>query len=343
MVKFLVIRFSSIGDIVLTTPVVRCLKQQVEDARVHYVVKKQYASILENNPHIDKIHLFDDDLKGLADILSAENFDYIIDLHKNIRSNMIRNRLKLHSFTFPKLNYQKWLLVNFKIDHLPDLHIVDRYFEAVKLFDVKNDGKGLDYFIPAAEEVDIAGLPSGFRNGYIAFAIGAQHFTKKLPSSKIASICRKTGLPVILLGDRNDQPAGEEISKSAGTLVLNACGQYSLNQSASLVRQSRLVITHDTGLMHIASAFGKNIISIWGNTVPKFGMFPYMPGKDSMIAEVQGLNCRPCTRIGFSACPKKHFKCMNNIDEELIAEKALSLFLIFSSPEERWLKGFNFS
>jgi heptosyltransferase-2 len=153
-VKFLIIRFSSIGDIVLTTPIVRCLKQQVQGAVVHYLTKPQYGSIIENNPHIDKVHIlknFDETINELKD----EGFDYIIDLHKSLRSWRFKNQLKVMDFSFPKLNREKWLMVNLKRDKLPDVHIVDRYFEAVKVFDVNNDNKGLDYFIPEADKVDL--------------------------------------------------------------------------------------------------------------------------------------------------------------------------------------------
>jgi ADP-heptose:LPS heptosyltransferase len=325
-VRFLILRLSSIGDIVLTTPVVRCLKQQVEGAEVHYLVKKQYSCIVEHNPFIDKVHTFDDDLKSLIEILSAENFDYIIDLHKNIRSNLIKKRLKLVSFSFPKLNYKKWLLVHFGINRLPDIHIVDRYFEAVKLFDVKNDDKGLDYFINEPDEAVINDLPEKFKSGYIGFAIGGLHFTKKLPPEKLVSICKKTGLPIVILGDQNDAETAEIIRNQAGDNIFNACGRFSINRSASLVKHAKAIITHDTGLMHIAAAFKKNIISIWGNTTPQFGMYPYLPGDRSEIIEVEGLKCRPCTKIGFSKCPKKHFRCMNDIDEDKIVSIALMLF-----------------
>lgn len=326
MVKFLIIRLSSIGDIVLTTPVVRCLKQQVEGAEIHYLIKKQYSSIAESNPYIDKVHLFDDNLNVLTEQLKKENFDFIVDLHKNIRSNLIRKRLKLVCFSFPKLNYEKWLLVHFGINRLPSIHITERYFEAVKLFGVINDNKGLDYFIIPADEAVINHIPGSFRNGYICFAIGAQHFTKKLPPEKIISVCRKIDLPVVILGDKNDSETGEEIQKQVGNAVFNACGKFSLNQSAALVKHAKVIITHDTGLMHIAAAFKKKIISVWGNTVPQFGMYPYLPDEQSEIIEVTGLKCRPCTKIGFSACPKKHFRCMNDIDEDKIVSNALRLF-----------------
>jgi ADP-heptose:LPS heptosyltransferase len=324
-VKFLIIRFSSIGDIVLTTPVIRCLKEQVKGAQIHFLTKSRFVPLITANPYIDRIHELRDQGKIIR-ALRQENFDYIIDLHNNLRTAIIKSRLPLVAFSFNKLNLEKWLLVNFRIDHLPDIHIVDRYLETVRLFDVVNDHRGLDYFIPPMEEVALADLPAAFHNGYILFAIGANHATKRLPAEKITEICRITRLPVILAGGMEDASIAEIISNACGPLVWNACGKFSINQSASLVRQARVVITHDTGLMHIAAAFRKKIISVWGNTIPGFGMSPYMAGTGSAIHEVRGLKCRPCSKLGFEKCPKKHFKCMMDQDTSGIATLACRLF-----------------
>lgn len=326
LVRFLIIRFSSIGDIVLTTPVVRCLKEQIEDAEVHYLTKKSHASIVASNPYVDKVHVLDNNMPPLLKALKKESFDYIIDLHRNLRSARVKQSLRRLSFSFDKINWQKWLMVNFKIYKLTDKHIVDRYLETTALFDVKNDGKGLDYFIPRADHIELNQLPSLFSDGYIGFAIGAQHHTKKLPPEKIAALCRKIDLPVLLLGGKEDVETAKRINEAVGDNVYNACGKYNLHQSASLVEQARCVISHDTGLMHIAAAFGKKIISIWGNTIPGFGMYPYRSHPASFMAQVQGLPCRPCSKIGHARCPKDHFRCMTWQDEDIIAGKARELF-----------------
>jgi ADP-heptose:LPS heptosyltransferase len=317
-IKFLIIRFSSIGDIVLTAPVIRNLKQQCEDAEIHYVTKQQYKSILDNNPYVDKVHTLDKSFDEMILELRREHFHYVIDLHKNMRTSRVKLRLLSTFFSFKKLNLEKWLMVNFKINRLPKLHIVDRYMETIKFFIDENDQKGLDYFIPAGDEINLDCLPELFRKNYIAFAIGAQHATKRLPLEKIISICKKINKPIIILGDNNDKIVAEKVKNAVGENIYNACGIYNLNQSASLVKQAKLVISHDTGLMHIAAAFKKQIISIWGNTIPEFGMYPYLSDEASEIVEVKGLKCRPCTKIGFNKCPKKHFKCMMEIDEERI-------------------------
>jgi heptosyltransferase-2 len=205
---------------------------------------------------------------------------------------------------------------------MPEKHIVDRYFEAVKRLGVKNDGHGLEYYIPEEDIVDAAYLPATHRSQYVAFAIGGKHATKCLPAEKITEICKKSGKPVILLGGREDFEKGELIRNGTGEHVFNACGTFSLNQSADIVRNAEVVITHDTGLMHIAAAFGKKIISVWGNTVPELGMYPYMPEREdnSRIIEVLGLSCRPCSKLGYQKCPKGHFNCMQKINIQSIIE-----------------------
>lgn len=315
--KILIIRFSSIGDIVLTTPVVRCLKLQLPALELHYLTKEQFLPVLEVNPYISKVWLYDYNFHHLLPQLDSEGFDYVVDLHKNYRSFYVRWKLGLMSGTFSKLNVRKWLIVNLKINLLPPVHIVDRYMNAVSGLGVHNDGIGLNFFIPENAGIDPETLPEIFRRGYIAVVIGGKHNTKIFPMEKVIEICKKMTRPVILLGGNEDRDRGERIVDATGPTVFNTCGSYTLNQSASLIRDADAVMTNDTGLMHIAAAFHKRIVSVWGNTVPEFGMFPYLTGeekKNSLIVEVKGLSCRPCSKLGYGACPKKHFRCMNDID-----------------------------
>lgn len=317
--KVLIIRFSSIGDIVLTTPVVRCLKNQLDHVEIHYASKQSFVSFLAPNPNIDKLHLLAEDERAFIEALKKEQFDYVIDLHHNLRTLRIKRALKAKTFSFDKLNFKKALLVNFKINKMPDRHIVDRYMDTVSSLGVVNDDKGLDYFIPEKDEVSIAQfLPQTFGDGYASFVIGGQHQTKKLPTHKLIELCAQIAVPVVLLGGKEDVSESEKIEKHfEGTgKIYNAVGQINLNQSASLVRQSNIVYTHDTGLMHIAAAFQKKVVAIWGNTVPEFGMYPYQTEYVNM--EVKDLSCRPCSKIGYDKCPKGHFKCMENQKNDTI-------------------------
>jgi len=318
--KFLIIRFSSIGDIVLTSPVVRCLKNQFPDAEIHYLTKKRNADILNANPYIYKLHLLEDSLSKTIKVLKKEKFDYIIDLHNNLRSMTVKLALQIKSFSFRKLNISKFLLTSLKINTMPDGHIVDRNLATLQYFNVVNDGNGLDYFISPEDEYPINGLPEFYQQGYIALVLAGTYMTKKMPAEKYRSLLLQSNYPFILLGGKSEQGMAATIIGWNTGNVLDFTGKLTLNKSASLIKNARLVISNDTGLMHIAAAYHKKILSVWGNTVPELGMSPYMPGSGSEILENKGLTCRPCSKLGYHKCPMKHFKCMMDLPESKIIE-----------------------
>lgn len=310
MKKFLIIRFSSIGDIVLTTPVVRCLREQT-GAEVHYLTKRKFAPLLEANPHISKVHAIDQYLAEVIPRLRAEHFDAVVDLHKNWRSFGVRMSLGKMAYSFDKLNLQKWLLVQLKWDLLPKVSIVQRYMQAVEPLGVKDDGGGLEYYLPEQREALSVVLPEK----YIAVAIGAAHNTKRLPMAVALDLCLRLTLPAVLLGGVAEWETGQAIASALPEgRAINLCGKSSLHQSAAVIRDAAAVLSHDTGMMHIAAAFRKPIVSVWGSTVPAFGMLPYYGTRAvrNLIFELKDLPCRPCSKIGYEKCPNGHFRCMND-------------------------------
>lgn len=336
--KILVIRFSSIGDIVLTTPVIRCLKQQYPTAQVHYLTKAQFASILEGNPYIDKLHLLGDSLEQCIAKLKTENFTHIIDLHKNLRTASVKKALKVPSGAYPKLNIEKWLLTNFKLDFMPDKSIVDRYFEASGTLKLHNDGQGLDYFVPPNCELHANDLPMSHWSGYVACVIGGSFATKKLPIEKWKLFCEAIPYPVMLLGGKEDAAEGRLIASIDDIKIYNSCGKFSLNESAELIRKAKVVVSNDTGLMHIAAAYKKPIVSVWGNTSPEMGMYPYYGfnnlktriAPQSVIIENKTLKCHPCSKLGYNKCPKGHFRCMNDLPVSTIVSETIHLWQQFN-------------
>lgn len=310
-IKFLILRFSSIGDIVLTTPVVRCLKQQIPNAEIHYCTKKSFIGLLNQNPYIDKIWSLEDDIQLLIQDLRKENFDYIIDLHHNLRTFWIKANLwQVPAYSFSKLNIQKWLYVRFKWQVMPNMHIVDRYLKTVESLGVQSDGKGLDFFIAPHEEVNLKDVFPNLSPQFAAFVIGAKFNTKQLPADMIAHWCKHLNMPIVLMGGKEDVAKGAEICKMLpNEQVFDAVGKFNLQGSASILKQASVVLTHDTGLMHIAAAFHKKMVTFWGNTTPQLGMYPYQVDQVTYI-ENKELVCRPCSKIGFNACPKGHFNCM---------------------------------
>jgi len=316
--KFLIIRFSSIGDIVLTSPVVRCLKTKFPEAEVHFLTKKRNADLLQANPYIDQIQLYDISLSDTIQRLKTENYDYIIDLHNNLRSLRVKLGLKARSYSFNKLNFQKLLLTRLKLNTMPDRHIVDRNLETIRPFNIVNDGKGLEHFIPEEDEFPLSELPESFRSGYVALVLAGTYTTKRMPVEKYRRLISESNIPFVLLGGKGERTMASSILEWNIGNVMDFTGKLRINQSASLVKNAKLVISNDTGLMHIAAAFHKKILSVWGNTSPELGMYPYLPGEGSEILEVKGLPCRPCSKLGYHECPKKHFHCMNDIPEDRI-------------------------
>lgn len=317
--KILIIRLSSIGDIVLTTPILRCLKKQVPNCEIHYLIKANNAIILSNSPYVDKIICFSDSVSQTIKELKKENYDYVFDLHNQIRSSIIRLRLLKPTKVFNPLRFKKWLLVKFKINKMPKRHIVERYFDVVRDMGLSDDGQGLDYFLNEEDFISPDALPLSFQEGYIAVVVGSKHNTKQMPVDMLIRLCEGINKSIVLLGSKQDRQKAIRIENAVGARVFNACGAYNLNQTASLIKNSDGVISPDTGLMHISCALNKNIITIWGNTVLDFGMYPYM-SKDSKsevhIFENKNLSCRPCHKHGYSKCPKKHFRCMKELNVE---------------------------
>lgn len=311
----------------LTTPVIRALQQQL-NAKVHVLTKRSFAGVLSANPYVAKIWQIEKQVSEVLPALRQEGFDAIVDLHRNLRSRHVKLGLwGVPSYTFDKLNWKKWLLTRWQIDRMPDVHIVDRYLASVAPLGVKNDGEGLDHFLPEADRV--APTEHGLDQPFVALVIGAAHATKRLPNEKLRELCQHLSVPVALLGGPADEAAAV-VTSTGLPHVHNFCGKLRLHQSADLLRQSSVVITHDTGLMHIAAALRKPIVSVWGNTVPEFGMYPYLPDSapPHSIFQVKDLSCRPCSKIGYAECPKGHFRCMEEQDMVAIAQRAVTFFLL---------------
>lgn len=320
--KILVVRFSSIGDIVLTTPVLRNLKRAYPQSEIHFFTKPSFAPILATNPYVDQIHELESPLRPQLKRLKAEKYDLVVDLHHNLRSQRVKWALGAPHISFNKANFAKILLVKTKRILRPIPHIVERYHKVLRQIGITPDHAGLDFFLTETAINEAASIIKNagpdFSGDCLAVVLGATHQTKRWLPVHFTSLLNQFRQPVILLGGPDITKEAKAIIGGLDVPVLDAVGKYDLMVSAALMKSCRAVLTHDTGLMHVAAAFGMKVFSLWGNTVPEFGMTPWKT--ESYILENTEVSCRPCTRIGFDICPKGHFNCMGKLTPEKVLE-----------------------
>ena len=326
--KILIIRFSSIGDIVLASPVFRCVKKQLPDAQVHFLTKLSYKIVTAANPFIDKFFYYENNMEELIVRLKAENYDHVIDLHNNIRSNKIKRLLACDTHTIEKLTFQKFLLTQLNIDVMPDRHITQRSLDTVFALGIKDDGGGLDYFIAKEYELKRDDIPTSHLAGFIVIVIGATYFTKRFPVHKILELCSKINHPIILLGGKEDAANGKIIADNDSVKIYNACGKFNISESADIIKKAKVVVSNDTGMQYIACALKRPVIALWGGTSPDLDVEPYygsnfLSNQQKPIYEniVLNLKCQPCSKYGLDKCPLDHFNCMQKINVDELVEK----------------------
>jgi heptosyltransferase-2 len=318
--KILVIRLSSIGDIILTTPLIRCLAMAYPSAQIDYCTKSSFVSLIISNPHISTTYT--------TDQLPVGNYDLVVDLQNNFRSlTIVRSLHSIRTVRYRKENWKKWFLVQCKFNLYGSYSsVVERYLSSLHEIGISgSDQEGCELY-PSSEDLAYAApyIPRGKKT--LALCFGAKHFTKRYPPKQfadlISSLLIKESLQIVLLGGKEDAPQATEIMCSlpdtCRTMVVSLAGSCTLMQTAALLSRCDAVLCNDTGLMHIASAFGKKLFVLFGSSSQAFGFLPWHTPYE--LFEVEGLHCKPCSHIGRNHCPKGHFRCMNDLSPNTIAE-----------------------
>jgi len=328
--KILIIRFSAIGDIILTTPVIRAVKKRYPQADLHYLTKKQYVDLVKHSPYVSKVIAFDPENTSLLSLilqLRQEKYDWIIDIHKNIRSKLIRHLLfAKRKSSYSKGYWRRFLLIRFKYkSSAPFLHVIDKYFAAIKKHGVNNDQQGTEVFYPTAIEKEIKKIFSLSGNEIVAICPGASYFTKRWTRDgfeEVGQMLMKEGKKVVYLGAENEKELCEGLAHATGAVSL--AGKLNLLEAACVLQRSSFAITNDSGLMHLAESQNTPVISIFGATVPELGFAPFL--SKSRIIQHRELKCRPCHGKGKRYCPKKHFDCMEKNDKKQLFKEVFGLF-----------------
>jgi lipopolysaccharide heptosyltransferase II len=340
--KILLIRFSSMGDVVLASPLIRILRNAYPVAQIDFMVKREYAELLKCNPNLSRvIELRSDEqeeLKALKSEMRRQRYDAIIDLHNSLRSRYLRMFAGARSVrVVNKRLRERFFLVRFKRNYYRSVTpVAERYIETVRKFGIRDDGGGLEMFVPEEIAQSVAVLLGKFRLERYGTVIGmapmAKHFTKRwLPERFVeygVRCAKENGAKILVLGSREETDIcgdiAQMINAGAGTNAAESlAGKISLIETAAVLDHCALLLSNDTGIMHIAAARRKKVVAIFGSTVREFGFFPYRT--ESIVVERAGLPCRPCSHIGLARCPEGHFKCMKEtgVDEVLAATRTL--------------------
>lgn len=321
--RLLVIRLSSIGDVVLTTPILRSIRAALPAVELHLLVKPAMAGVVRHNPHLTRLHTLAPRLADTVDALRAVGFDHVIDLQGSLRSRRIVSALGAPSSGFSKENWAKYRMVHRWLPGAPVAgvdHIVTRYAQALAPLGIALDAGGLEVHTDAAAEARADQLfAQAFSPGVrpLGIVLGATHATKRWPAAYHRALIAQIDRPVILFGGPAEAAVAAAIAEGLPVPCLNAAGTTSLLEATALLSRCAAAVTHDTGLMHIAAARQVPTLTLWGSTVPGFGMTPYRA--PHVVAEVAGLSCRPCSKIGYARCPQGHFRCMRDLTPESVA------------------------
>jgi lipopolysaccharide heptosyltransferase II len=320
----LAVRFSSIGDVLLTTPLLRVLRRRYPHARISVLTRPAYAPLLSHNPHVN--HVLEAapgrPLRDLARQLRAQRYTHLLDLHDSIRSRLLRALVPGAWSTYPKHRLARAMLIYTKRDYYRDSRPVpERYFDAARSLGLVPDGEPPDFFLAAEAQVETEAwlARAAARPGrLIALAPGAAHATKRWPVEHWRALTRQLleqDFSIVIVGGAEDARLADSIANGDQGRLLNAAGRFGLQGTGALLRRAAILVSNDTGVMHMAAAVGTPVVALFGPTVRPFGFFPYTSRAE--VIEL-GLGCRPCSSKGGPHCPLGHHRCMLDIEPNTV-------------------------
>lgn len=343
--KILIIRFSSIGDVILASPLIRCLRAAYPHAQIDFLVKSDYAELVKFNPHLNRVIELKTaesaELRALRKKIQDQQYDVILDIHNSLRSRYIRALTGARIVSVVnKYIVKRFLLVNFKLNlYRRELSVAERYLRTARRLGVFNDKKGLEVFVPDGISQGVKTRLSKSKVAdhplVVGFSPTANHFTKRWLQERYvelgARLAKERNAKILIFGGKEDAEYCGDIahminSLRTSTAAESFAGSFSLLETAAALDACHLVVTNDTGIMHLAAARRRNVVAIFGSTVQQFGFFPY--GTEAIVVEKKELACRPCSHIGREQCPKGHFKCMKEIHVEDVLEAAEQLLTV---------------
>jgi heptosyltransferase-2 len=323
VLRVLCVRFSSIGDVLLTTPLVRALHRRHPDAELYFVTKRAMAPLVVENPNLNKVIELEpgERITDLARRLRTLRPTHGLDLHGSLRSAALRLLVPCQWSGYSKRKVSRTALIAAKINiygkHVP---VPERYFEALRALDVRPDGGPPEFFLAPATRERIArwlaerGLD---RQPFAALAPGAAHATKRWPTRHwraLAEQLRTLGYGLVALGGADDRQLAKELGPPPA--IHNAAGEFSLQETGACLARAAVLVSGDTGVMHMATGVGTRVVALFGPTVELFGFYPYASRAEVLERD---LSCRPCSAMGSARCPLGHHRCLEEIFPDQVA------------------------
>ena len=314
VLRILVVRFSSIGDVLLTTPLLRALRRRHPEAALAFATKRDMAPLVADHPALEHVFALEphEPIGQFADRIRAWKPDYGLDLHGSLRSRALRALLSCRWSGYAKRKVRRALLVATKIDLYRDAPpVAERYFEAARRLDVRPDDDPPEFHFGTAARarVDTWLTSRGLNGAIAALAPGAAHATKRWPVAHWIALAERLGTaglrPVVVGG-----PTDRGIAQQLTAVAASAAGEFSLQETGALLARSRVVVSGDTGVMHMATGVGTPVVALFGPTVRQFGFFPY---HGAGVVLERELDCRPCSTMGGARCPMGHHRCLLDI------------------------------
>lgn len=306
--KILVIRLSSLGDIILSFPLLNILRKKYPAADLHFLTKEKFSEVIMLNPNVDKIIETDKNLSITKNKIVNEKYDLILDIHKNMKSIYLTTGIGVEVRRIVKNNLMKMLLVKFKINMFKEIISVYK-----KYILTLNDNLNEDELKFTTSDLLIS-EETRFDFPYSVISPTSRHYTKTYPADNFIEFIHTRENETFILTGSSDKTDKEICSKinSECKNTINLCGELSISELASVIKGSEYVICNDSAVLHISEALNKKTYAIFGSTVKEFGFFPQLNTSEAL--EISGLKCRPCSHIGLPECPEKHFKCMMETD-----------------------------
>lgn len=336
LARLLIIRLSSLGDVVLTTPILHLLRAQYPRAQIDFLTRPAYQDLVRAHPGVDRVLLFEPEAGFCATLhtLRQTRYDLVLDLHRTLRSRLFVYGLRARRrMTYGKRTLRRALLVRLGWNTLRAMTpIPARYAAPLRRLGLTAPLVGpAVYLTPESQDAMRAYVQQAWPGQpvppLIAVAPGARWPTKQWPVARFAQavqhLAQAQRAAVVVLGSAEEQPLAQALAQQLSVPVLNSAGQLSLMHTAALLQQCRMLLSNDSGLMHLATALSVPVVAVFGPTVQEFGFYPFQARAEVVSA---ALDCRPCSTKGSLTCPRGHHQCMQHVTVPQVVAAAQRLW-----------------